>query len=30
LWNAATEAAWEHGVFQAAKALRLDYIKLSV
>jgi hypothetical protein len=28
LWRAATEAASEHGVFQAAKVLRLDYTKL--
>jgi hypothetical protein len=28
LWRAATEAAKEFGVFQAAKVLRLDYSKL--
>jgi hypothetical protein len=28
LWRAATEAAREYGVFQAAKILRLDYSKL--
>jgi hypothetical protein len=28
LWRAAAEAAREYGVFQAAKALRLDYTKL--
>ena len=28
LWTAAVELAGEHGVFQTAKALRLDYSKL--
>lgn len=28
LWKAAVEAAREHGVFRAAKTLRLDYTKL--
>ena len=28
LWKAAAEAAREHGVFRAAKSLRLDYTKL--
>lgn len=28
LWRAATEAATQYGVFQAAKVLRLDYTKL--
>ena len=28
LWSAAAEAAWEHGVFRAAKALHLEYGKL--
>ena len=28
LWRAAAEAAREYGIFQAAKALRLDYSKL--
>ena len=28
LWSAAAEAAREHGVFRAAKALRLEYGKL--
>jgi hypothetical protein len=28
LWKAAAELAREHGVFQTAKALRLDYVKL--
>jgi len=28
LWAAAAEAAREHGVFRAAKALRLEYGKL--
>ena len=28
LWRAAAEAAREHGVFRAAKTLRLDYTKL--
>src|ERR1051326_4696000 len=28
LWKAAAEAAREHGVFRAAKTLRLDYSKL--
>jgi hypothetical protein len=29
LWAAAAEAAWEHGVFRAAKALRPEYGKLT-
>lgn len=28
LWAAAVDLAREHGVFQTAKALRLDYVKL--